>query len=144
MIKALTAALFFLRAAPAAAFHMGLGSAVAGEEAKVVDKAALPSCGGRFTLFTRPPVDTALLTSIEPLGHLFPPGHTFPSDHMYFNFLNSQVTASASLLAPSDGWVVAMERVTYLAGGPGFDYMVTFSPCSEVRLTFMGTDLLQR
>ncbi len=143
--RAMTAAfLAAALAAPAAAFHVGLGNAVASQGAKVTDKAAspLPSCGGRFTLFNLFPVNDPSLVAITPLGHNFPPGHTFPADHMYFNFNEStSAQMGINLYAPSDGWVVQTTRNEYNGGGPlpgvDQDYFLAFSPCQEVKLNFL-------
>jgi hypothetical protein len=138
IIAALAWAVF---AAPAGAVHFGLGSAVASQGGRVLDKAApsLPSCGGALTLFDTAPVIDPTLASITPIGHTIPPGHVFPADHGYFNF-NPPSTPSVNFYAPSDGWVVQV--TTLLAGSSPSSYYLAFSPCAEVTLNFLGAKTL--
>ena len=148
-------ALWLLVQAPAMAFHFGLGNAAAAEGAKVVNKAnsqymaegdlvvpALPSCGSNMALFTNPPVTDPTFVNFAPLGHIFPPGHTFPADHSYFNFnASSTQLLGINLYAPGDGWVTQITTL-YGAGNTSDGYVITFSPCAEVKVDNLGVNIL--
>ena len=139
----LTAAalLWALAPAPASAISFGLGKAVAGQGAKVTDKAAnpLPSCGGNFALFTQPPVTDANLVSVSPVGSQS--SHIFPPDHMYFNYNEPMPNLGTVLYAPSNGWVVQVTVNNQSSGLPfgiNPNYYIGFSPCAEVTLNILS------
>ena len=125
---------------PARAFHLGLGSAVAGQGAKVVNAVAnpIPSCGGNFTLFTQPPVVDANLVGVTPLGSQS--SHILPPDHMYFNYNEPLPNLNQNLYAPSNGWVVQVTVNNQSSGQPfgiNPNYYIGFAPCAEVALNFL-------
>ena len=134
--RILAALLWALAPSAAHAVHLGLGNAVAGQGAKVTDKAAnpLPSCGGNFLLFTQAPVTDPNLVNITPLGSQS--SHILPPDHMYFNDLTFN-NPTQKLFAPSDGWVVQVTQESY-STGLATSYFIGFAPCREVVLNFLG------
>ena len=138
---AAAALLWALVPARASAFSFGLGKAVAGQGAKVTDKAAdpLPSCGGNFALFTQPPVTDPNLVSVSPVGSQS--SHIFPPDHMYFNYNETMPNLGTVLYAPSNGWVVQVTVNNQSSGQPfgiNPNYYIGFSPCAEVVLNILA------
>jgi len=135
--SALAAFLWVFTPIPALAVHFGVGQAVAAQGGKVTDKAApsLPSCGGNFKLFTRPPVanDNGNLVGLSPLGSQS--AHILPPDHMYFWYKTTS-NPGQQLVAPSDGWVVQVTANTFYTSTPS-NYFIGFSPCAEVTLNFL-------
>ena len=130
------ALLWAMAQAPARAFHIGLGNAVASQGAKVVNKAAvssLPSCGGNFSLFSQAPVTDPNLIGLSPLGSQS--SHVLPPDHMYFWYKNT-TNPGQLLVAPSNGWVVQVTANSFTNGSS--NYFIGFSPCQEVTLNFLG------
>lgn len=123
------------------ALRYGLGSAVAHRSADLMNQAYqqtgnngfpfLPSCGSNMALFTAPPVTDPTFVSINPMGHVFPPGHTFPADHAYFGF--SGTSDNVNLFAPGNGWVTQVTTL-YGVGNSSDGYVITFSPCQEVKM----------
>jgi len=149
------ATLLIISQGSAYAFHFGLGNAAAAEGAKVVNKAnseymssdgllvpKLPSCGSNMALFTSAPVTDPTFVSITPLGHFIPPGHTFPSDHNYYNFnASSTQLLGINTYAPGDGWVMQVIALYYNLNAPS-SYVITFSPCLEVKMDNMTVNTL--
>lgn len=141
---AAAALLWGLIPSPSWAFHVGLGNAVAGQGAKVTNKAAnpLPSCGSQMALFTKLPITDPNLINLAPLGSQ--QGHILPPDHMYFNF-PSFVSGGEVTYAPGNGWITQIVEVLYpnnsvAPGGINPIYYFTFQPCQEVSLlTGLGT-----
>ncbi len=68
----------------------------------------------KIASLTVPPLDTADVTGLVPLGNLNPTAHVFPSDHMYFYCFTSK--PSLEIKSPGNVHVLRISRTRLNAG----------------------------